>query len=343
MKKFLGSVLILLSLSADCAMPTVEGLFRNSNNSKVEGDYVVLKLLVTPEQSKSLIDSTELPEKKYVKYIFSTENEGKVQVIQVGYKDSKMSTRSIESINYVGDVLGRIKTDSYTERSIFYSLLVMFGLNNSEGMKSIINKNSDKFISNENMMNADKVHLMDQYKKYLTAIKGDESLKEELISPLKPEEDEEKEKVKELVKAGMYKRSKQLSLVRKANSFFWKVDLDTVNAMFTNEEHRMSSLSVTTKEGTLVSADFGDYILFDGRHELPKFIFFTDSESSKFKIRVLSLKNFVNKGKSMPERYEEYQKFLAENEKRKSKITTDEDKLISDIKPEKIISRFYYY
>jgi len=307
--------LLILSISASEAKPTLEGLFRNSNSPELDGNLVVIKMMLeevaTANSDVSL--STEEQdlktpmEPRFYKFIFSTEIEKKTQLLQVEYKNNLMKRNDIKKSLYFKNLSEKIKEDVYTERSLFYSLLMMFGLNNSEGMKNILQKYGTNFVDNKNLMNEEKIKLINSYKTYLTAIKEDKTLKEELISPLKPEDIEEKEKVDTLLKAPMYKDSENITLSKEGQKFFWKMNLENVKASFSNEEHRLLRFELDSAEGNILG-NFGDYILFDGRHELPKIIVLRDKANRQFKIRFLSFKSFVNKGKNLLERAVDYKK-----------------------------------
>jgi hypothetical protein len=347
MKKL--SLFIITSLflfnSAYAAKPTLEGLFRNSNSPELDGNLVVVKVMVeeSSENRASQAISTEEQDlktpmnPKFYKFIFSLEDEKLTQLLQVEYKNNLMNKNDLKKSLYFKNITEKIKEDAYTERSLFYSLLMMFSLNKSDGMKNILQKYGSHFIDNKGLMNAEKIQLMDQYKKYLSAIKEDKTLKEELVSPLRPEDIEEKEKVNTLLKEPMYKNNDSVSLVKEGRHFFWQMNLETIRASFTNEEHRLHRFELDSSEGNIVG-NFGDYILFDGRHELPKIIVLKDKSERQFKIRFLSFKNFVNKGKNLLERAIDYKKLIEEVElKQKVKEEAESTSEVNEkIKPETI-------
>ncbi len=347
MKKLLNILFscLLISTSTLAARPTLEGLFRNSNSPELEGNFIVIKMMIEEIQNQGVdqVLSTEAQDQKipmqpkFYKFIFSTEEERKTQLLQVEYNSNLMKKAGVKRSLYFKNLTQKIKDDVYTERSLFYSLLMMFGLNKSDGMKNILARYGTHFLDNKSLMNEEKVKLMDSYKKYLTAIKEDKTLKEELESPLKPEDIEEKEKVLNLLKEPMYKENESVSLVKDGRKFFWKMNLEKVKASFTNEEHRLTRFELESAEGNILG-NFGDYILFDGRHELPKIIVLKDKNNRQFKVRFLSFKNFINKGKNLLERAIDYKK-IEDDVKLKQKV---QDQSIEIVEEKKLETIFIY-
>lgn len=313
MKVFFVLFAVLSSLSICASVPSVEGLFRNPNSQEIDGDLIVIKAIIQK-------DATEEQEysPRYLKFIFSLEGESKVQFLQAEYSSGKMDNQSLTKTLFIRDLMPKIFKDEVLERNLFYSYLVMYGLNSSDGISNILKKYSTNFISNKDALNKDKIELYDRYKKYLMAIRNDETIEEQLTSPMDSEDEEEKKKIQELKSSNMYSNNETLSLGKEGRDFVLNLNLDGVSAKFSNEEHRLLNFKVI--KGTAeVETFFADYILFNGRHELPKNILLKDQENNNYNIRFVGFSIFTNKGDNLSKRALKYK----ENELKNRKILAD--------------------
>ena len=313
MKILLIALTLLSSISTMSAVPSIEGLFRNPNSQDIDGDFIVIKAIIQRESTEEQVYTP-----RYLKFIFSIESESRVQFLQAEYNSGKMDNKSLIQTLYLKDFMPKILNDELLERNMFYSYLIMYGLNNSDGISNILKKYSTKFTSNKDALNKDKIKLYDRYKKYLMAIRDDETIKDELVSPMDSEDEEEKKKIQELKSSNMYSNNESLSLEKEGRNFVLNLRLDGVSAKFSNEEHRLLSFKVT-KGTTEVETFFADYILFNGRHELPKNILLKDQEKNNYNIRFVGFSIFTNKGDSLSKRALRYK----ENELKNKKILTE--------------------
>jgi hypothetical protein len=317
-------LLTIVSTFSHAAVPSVEGLFRNPNSQEIDGDLIVLKAVIQREST----DEEVTFKPRYYKFIFGLEKENQVQFIQAEYSDGKMATKDLLNTLFVNKLLAKVKGDELLERNLFYSYLMMYGLNKSDGIANILKNNTTNFISNKESLNKDKMDLYDRYKKYLLAIKNDEAIKEELQSPMESEDEEEKKKIQDLRTTNMYNTNEALSLDKEGRNFVLNLNLDGVSAKFTNEEHRLISMKVA-KGTSEIEAFFADYILFNGRHELPKFIKLIDQEKNSYNIRFVGFSVFTNKGDSLTKRALKYKENEAKNrkirEKKMASVQPDEE------------------
>lgn len=317
MKKLSLFLLITLCSTSFAAAPSIEGLFRNPNSQDIDGNLIVLKAMIEREATEE-----EFFKPTYYKFIFSIEGEDRVKFLQVEYTEGKMSRSDVVSTLFLNNFMSKVKNDELVERSLFYSLLTMYGLNKSEAISSILKRYSLNFISNKDSLNKDKVELFNKYKKYLTAVKETEEGNEDLKSPLDSEDEEEKKKIKEIQASSMYSENQSLKLVKDGRNFFLNLDLNGVTARFTNEEHRLVRMKVS-KGTSDVQSFFSDYILFNGRHELPKHVLIKDQEGINYNVRFLGLNVINNTGDSLAKRALSYKKIEEENNAKKSAAITE--------------------
>jgi hypothetical protein len=318
MKTKILLISLIFTLKALASIPTTEGLFRNGSNADVAAPLVLVKAMVSTEISNMLMDKTtaEVPEgmeraaieekepqKYFVKFILSAEQEERVQLIQVIYKSGKMNDSGILNIRYFSNLKEKI-LKSPTRLALFYSLLSSFALNRSEEISAFLKLTSKNYRPNEALVDTEKDALYKRYKRYLTVVKEDESLKDTMDNPLRPEDPEVKKVANEIRDRPFMVKDKNVSLIKTQSGFQWAVKLDVLEAYFDNKNRRLERLLYGQLDKNTVFS-FDDYILFDGTHELPKTIKIVAPEET-INIRMTSL-NHLNLGnKSMTFRYGEY-------------------------------------
>jgi hypothetical protein len=344
-------IIILLSfymMPTFSAIPTVEGLFRNINNKDIEGAIAVLSFKVQ-EQARSENNESNTPDsesvedaanskakvEKYVKIFLSIENPERIEYLKIEYNGQSMSRSGVSNVTYYPNVLEKMNNDKIIERELFTSMINMFALNDSRGMSQFLTRYNKDYYSNKLALNEKKIILYNKYKVYLQKINEQKELKDELQSPLKNEDPEKRLEIKKTLKDSMYMKSSNVFMHREGNKFFWKVSLDTTNAIFDNDNLKLRQLEFNNGGGT-IDLRIGEYILFDGIHELPKIIYFKDLLERVYKIRFLKYKLFSKLTKTIEQRYIEMKEELVINKKTKEAIETKEgvEKIVTEETPE---------
>lgn len=341
MKALLITVLISsYSATAMAALPTVEGLFRNSSNKEISSEGIRVTYSIEEQQNEVLLQKTEsetrdsdlenemLKEKTKPVYvrenILISEDRQTYQSIRYIYNSTEMKKSNMIKFRYSPNYAGKIINEYDINKRLFYSLSSMYLLNDSKIIGTLLTEKGNGYKKNKALLDPDKVKLMERYKEYLIATKEDPDLRNELASPLSPVDLDERGKVLDLMKKNMYQKTEQVSLVRAQNEFRWKVDLGTVQAEFTNEGHRLKKFNLQANGQIEVTT--GDHILFDGIHELPKVVFFKGSNDRVYKIRFLSLKHFQSYKKTFAKEKKSLEK--TEKEIRESGEVYNEHPLI---------------
>ncbi len=322
-KKLLFLVTIFTSNALLSAIPTTEGLFRNTNNGDLTGNIIKIRAIIRETKDYNFAESSSAGETAdllptpsatpnlsaspyYFEFIFSLGEEKRTELLQLEFSRSTMEKNFIKKVTYVPNLLKRIKEDKNLASSLFYSLLLMFATNDANGMMTTLNKIVPGQPLNREILNTEKVTLLKNYQHYLTAIKANPAQEGELKNPMKPEDPEEMERVKNILKDGMYSSSPAIKIVKKENQFFWNLSLENFTANFFQDTHRMRDLT-TTLDSKTVNLYCGEYLLFDGVHELPKVLFFNKAyENRVIEISMSSLSNINDKSKKFYERYKEY-------------------------------------
>lgn len=328
MNKLIISLTLLLSVTINASIPTTEGLFRNGNNADVAAGLILVKAMVSTEVSNMLMEKPmaeltegqeqkamtdeEAPKNYFVKFLLSAEHEERVQLIQVIYSSGKMKDSEILNVRFFSNLKDKI-LKSPTRLALFYSLLSSFALNRSEEISAFLKLNSKTYKPNEELVDAEKSALYKRYKRYLTVVKEDESLKDTMDNPLKPEDPEVKKVVSEVEERPFMVRDQNVSLIKTQSGFQWAIKLDVLEAYFDNKNRRLEKMLYGQIDKNTVFS-FDDYILFDGTHELPKNIKITAPEET-VNLRLTSLTHLNMGNKSMTFRYGEYRDLLKSSEK----------------------------
>ncbi len=313
---------VFISTQTLASIPTIEGLFRNGINPEPSGELVVVKALVERTEALKQKDESEEMEKSddisseplYLKFIFSLEIERRIQLIQVFYKKGRMHEKDLLDVQYFRSLDTEVAKGHSIEQGLFYSLLNLLSLNKSSTMMTYLKKRYPEVQANKEIVNKEKIQLLEKYKNYLIAIKEDETLKGSLKNPLHPDDPEAKQKVTELMNSPTLVSQEAIILKREGRHYYWCIVQEGLTAKFKNDTHRLKHMKLVGSEGE-IEIDFGEYLLFNGLHQLPKEIFFKVPEGKTYKIRFTSLRHFTpsrqNK-KTMIRRFSEYKKKLAE-------------------------------
>lgn len=312
--KFLITIFLFSLHIAHASIPTLEGLLRNPNNPDLVGNLVVVKLILSfesPEVEGEEKGITGKKKSRYFKFLVSLENEGKFEVLQAEYLAAEMAPTELLSIRHFKDFSLEVNAASTIAQHFVYSLFSMHALNSSQMFTAFLRKNTLGFQSNMEIMNKEKIRIMEDYKKYLMAIKSDDALKEQLISPLTPKDEEMRVKVKELLKQSMYQNTGQVRLTKHNDQLIWQASLGSFSAQFSNEEHRLTHMSFDDGK-TAIAATVGEYVLFNGVQELPKSIELK-IDSQSFELKYSVYKVLQSKNKKFSERLSEYKEELAKS------------------------------
>jgi hypothetical protein len=342
---------LVITNTVFAAIPTPEGLFRNGNNKDINTEMVVIKLKIeeisndgvlklekeSQEDLKEVISANSQRTRHY-KFIYSNEKDKSVDLIQVQYEDAQMKKESVIKASYFKNLNKKLAENISYEPTLFYSLNLMLTLNNSKGLTGLIKKVNETFKNNKELMNQEKVTLLEKYREYLARAREktdkttsvEVSMTKEDLSPLAPMTDDEKKKVKELLDAKMYDTSEIVTLKKIDNKFFWQMKMENIYADFSSESHRLKKLVLNIGDET-IEINLSNYILFDGIHELPKTIIYKSLNNKVFKITYLKYQGVMFKGRKMYKRAREYKELESRyNSKRIKKEESKDTGIIAE-------------
>lgn len=291
MKNYLLSLVLFLLVSTVFAAPTIEGLFRNGNNPDLSGNLVVATFLV--EELPTEVAKQNLPP-RYVK-IYMSRSGNKVELVQTDYADNRFNETAIQRLYYNAQLSDDAEQTKVIERSLFYNVMASLLLNDSRPMNHFLKTHATAYKTNRELMNSEKVELLQKYKSYLIAVSEEGGSVKDAIKASKQGSAEERAKAMDTISSGVYDKTDHVRLTREAGQFYWAVDLGQIKALFSNEEHRLKKIQMTLDGGKNIEMECGEYVLMNGTHELPRNIALRDSSNSLYRITFLSLNHMSDK------------------------------------------------
>ncbi len=283
-----------------------EGLFRHSNNALYEGEITELSFILKENVQFVQGDQTKSNSfEHFVKIYFDNKN----KLIQMKYSDRTFATKNLVNLKYIDNVSAAVIRDNVQARGLLFSVLHMYSQNSSEVIRSYLKKVEPSFKFTNQLINYPKWELLKKYKSYVSISEGSRAGSE---NPLEPSDPNRKAKVKELMAQPLYYNDENVSLVRVEDDFFFKVEYDRFNAYF-NNNHELAQIEIKQNANSLV-LDAKKYLLFNGRHQIPKYIEMKTGENTSLSIEFVSLRNFSTNKSSLAQTYADLKKDFREKD-----------------------------
>lgn len=329
MKKILLLSLIFTS-NIFAAIPSLEGLMRNSSNKELDKELVVAHVVVRRVAADEEFSNNENMITNYFKYMFVTaENERDYQkALVIDYGSPKYDVNSVEKVvafDNIGNLLDKEPT-----KDLLQSVILSYAFNSSFGFNKIFKKIEPSYKSNADLINKEKAGLIDDYKKFLVKKKDYESRsKEEEVtsdaptSPLESENDEKQAQLKSIMNSSLYRGSNNLKLVKRNREFIWAIELNNIKGEFKNESHQLIYLELNLNTGvhTIVPRSF---VTYNGQYTLPKYVEVSTSDY-KYQIEIPTYYLLNSSDKSIADRNREYLRYLERNQQREAAQVTPAD------------------
>ena len=206
----------ILSLTANGAVPTMEGLFRNGlNPTHKEGAFVSAKVSVHFESlTNTKATDAAQTQKLYMRFLFFLNDLENPRLLQTIHHSSSFLPSSTLKTAIISNLEKKIKYDSSENRSLFFSLLTMFFLNSSKSIVAVIKKNDPFFMTNIEALNEKGVKLYQRYAWHLKRKKKDSS------QDYSAYEHKLRAEKRLYDNRSLYNRNKSIKLVKKMNRFF---------------------------------------------------------------------------------------------------------------------------
>jgi len=324
-------ILLLITFNVLAAIPTMEGLFRNSINPDITDNLIVVnvKASVKPVNDDTSSDTA------FYKILFNnTVGERKEDII-AKYATAEMDNDLIIDVKFLLTESELLKDMGKVARNFNFATLSMFTTNSSTLISKLLKQFDPEFTLNSELVNLEKKELFAKYKRYLInkkeydkktkQMKKDGATVEEsgaLIEPTSPlitEDEEEKKKIDGMLTGSIYNTQSHIKLSKDGAEFFWNIETDKLTAKFKNETHQLKSLKLNTGNEELNIIP-NDYVTFK-QYQLPKkYVFRNNSQESVFEI--INYYTFQSKSKAFTDRMGEYKKII-ENTKYKQPEQSD--------------------
>lgn len=195
MKSFI--ILFFIYLSA-FGMTTPEGLFRNPGSAVINGNMVAIRMsfdeirgqdaqkvgdLNSNVQAAVVNDEKDLRVKNFVKFIFSSHQEGRIDLIQIFYTDASFDNSSVYKVNYFNNLEQKILADKDPLRELLYGLIVSYSLNSSVAMNHIMKKYVPDYKTNLELINVEKRFYMTNTSSIYLQLRMIKTLKKVYLHP----------------------------------------------------------------------------------------------------------------------------------------------------------------
>lgn len=288
----LNKLVILLSFIAitnlSAAVPTLEGLLRNPSNKEVAADTVSLAYRIMEDRQVLLagVGGKDGPvasdEYLYQKIYWRIQDNRVDSVVVLTSKDQTFGEKSLLSVKEMSGKEFISKSSARVENALLVGILNIISLNNPDFMLRLIKNTNSEIKLNRELINRESD---DYLRKYRDANSNKDSKKS------KSEDDPYSvQNLNRNLSARYYNFQENLRLTRSGDSFVWLFESDKFHFEFDNYNYKLKRMNFVNMEENL-SFKFGDYVLFNGQHELPKYIVMQKGEAKKYKIDLLEYKN----------------------------------------------------
>ncbi|MBL7664107.1 MAG: hypothetical protein JNM93_03150 [Bacteriovoracaceae bacterium] len=203
-----------------------------------------------------------------------------------------MKPEQIREVNVVGNLNNQVNQKGIegVEKGLFYSILNSLFFNDGEMIVGFLRSRGVGIRFNKEVINKPKVKLLEKYKDFLATTHSANAPG----SPLAPADETARTQARALMKEPFLVESPLVKRIKEKDKFYWKVDSDNFSAYFTNEKRAFERLDLHTSWGNL-TVYCKDYMLFDGVHEFPKYMYFKDLNGVFYQIEWLSIKYYSSK------------------------------------------------
>lgn len=266
--KYLFLLLIVTNVFAVQIPP--ESLFRQAANEDLSNNTTSISFIVKKNNADG--DS-----QSYLRLILSAEQE-KFRISQFEFNSSEMTNDKLVHAFSTSNIESYIGKDSV--KDIFVHLIYFLYHNQSRKFFSYLKTIEPDLKSNNELVNKEKVKLLESYKAHLQ--------KQSDINPLKPTSLEEKKKTNELMESSLYlAEASRYEMVLNHKTVQIKLTYPHFSAYFNNQTHRLEHIDFNLKD--LISVNIEEYTSLTGINLYPKFINIKIGED-QYRLQVISVK-----------------------------------------------------
>jgi hypothetical protein len=289
--RFLTLFIIFFNFNAFSYVPTVESLFRNANNPEVTTNALVLNLSIKKVDNQSVTPAA-------VKLVYNSFNDSSLKLTQLLFSTESFSDAELLDKKYMGSFTTKnFHLDNSLEKGLLFASLNTLLINDSGLMLEYLKELGVGVKYNDELIVGEKMQLINRYKNFLG--------KPSEINPLRPENDDERKKIEKIMKESFYNKSNLISFGKWDNFVGWNIRDEKFEAFFENHSRKLLRLSYKTEKGT-IEIIYKDYILYDGIHSFPRYIYLRDQDNISWVFETKSLRFFQENMNEMLVRIKKY-------------------------------------
>lgn len=310
MMKHLLLGLSFLSLQAMAYVPTVESLFRNGANPDITANAVMISLKVTHLAPTGQAEGSLLGDQKqeeFFRLYFQQSSPDTWKVSQARYSDGTFSESSfIDKVYHPNFTAFSLKgAGEESEKGLFFATLTSMLFNNGSFMMNYLKSLGVPVRPNTELINREKVALLAEYKRYLTAVNKDRMAKRSLQNPLAPDDPSSRERAERIMKDPMYVDTNHVTLSRQEGSVAWLVSAGAFEAVISYKLREIQKIKFKSKLGEFeISAK--EYGLANGTHHLPKYVFVKDYKGGQYQLEFSDLRHYNEKEEDLVRRLKKW-------------------------------------
>lgn len=316
MKKIVVLVCLLVaSTHLYSSYPTPEGLFRFGPERNIENDLLLVDLRIKRIPNKDLLAATldfdidsDILEREmsvqvdelFVQLIMTKNERNNIELAQIIFDDGSFDENKARDIVFIQNLSSRVREDHSTLRSLYNGLVGMYVLNSSEAIATLLSLSVPGFKRNNDLINQEKYRLLTRYKEYLKlrSSSEDEQGEEEILSPMTSEDSDVQDRINKIMASPMYPKDEALQLVKRGRQFLWQLSYENFSALFTNEGHDLTTLSLQMTESP-IRVRINDYVLISGDRRLPQTMFLETHRRELYEVGFVNFRRVRNRADQM--------------------------------------------
>ncbi len=312
MLKNLSLVLLFIPFVAQAYIPNVESLLRNGSNAEISTNSVVANLLIyeiDPVSNQKVLAKDGIIQESSIKFLFYN-NDERPELIQVDYADESFNSKNLVEMKRVNFNNLAAMNAEFVEKKLFYYLLDMLVNNSGDRIMGFLKQYESALKTNEELMDAEKLDLLNKYKRYLEQV-SEGNQEEEMENPLRPQDEEKRKKIIEIYKRNLIKHDQIVQRKKQEDIFSFIVNENNIYMQF-NDNHELKEMRLKVLGGE-IKVTLGRYILMSSELLFPEFIWITDLTGRKYEIKIKRLAMFPDEISAHRRRIERYQNAAKEN------------------------------
>ena len=305
--KLLCALITMVSIGAQAYVPTVEALFRHGANPDVTTNAMVLSASVS--SYNPFAEKTETTGKQlWVKWIYNVTPQGKLRLTQLIFNSATMAESALVDKTYISDLSPKSFNANSIERGLFISMLNSQLINDGSFMVDFLRLAGVPVRLNNEIVNQDKVALLQRYRGWLNRNKANRSNGEE--SPMSPASPADRERVTRLMSSPMFLETQQVALSRFHGEPAWHITAEGFDGYVDDAQREIRQLLLRRATGE-IEISCRAALLLNGTHRMPRQIVVRNTQDQSHQVNLISLKHYHEGPNDLLARLRRYDQVLS--------------------------------